>query len=95
MAAFSLGVGGECAPGAGAALAFDAGIGEAEAGDCVRGPIFYLKPVINSWGRLRAAACGRMPPAAMRTRDGALSNRLLSAGKWQNNSTRFCPAASQ
>jgi hypothetical protein len=29
------------------------------------------------------------------TRDGALSNRLLSAGKWQKNSTRFCPAASQ
>jgi hypothetical protein len=52
MAAFSLGVGGECAPGAGAVLAFDAGIGEAEADD----PFV----VLQQRSRLAAALAARV-----------------------------------
>jgi hypothetical protein len=52
MAALSLGVGGERAPGAGAVLAFDAGIGEAEADD----PFV----VLQQRSRLAAALAARV-----------------------------------
>jgi hypothetical protein len=48
---------------------------------------------LSSRQRRPAERRGRVERSSQGSRDGALSNRLLSAGKWQKNSTRFCPAA--